>query len=182
MEHHSYALVRLDSFITLDSESAKNVTFHPDIKMKSITFDGDVYDPNGSLSGGSRALGGGVLLKMRERKLLRSKLSDAANILRNIMERLNKCNAEDERYSKTKQELDLKTHQVKLLKEQSESNSSSKILARVESLQSELQDLKSLIETNTARVAAALQRQKELEIEIDQLTNNRDQKLISLQV
>ncbi|OMP89021.1 Structural maintenance of chromosomes protein 2 [Diplodia seriata] len=34
-----------------DAETAKRVTFDPSVRMKSVTLEGDVYDPSGTLSG-----------------------------------------------------------------------------------------------------------------------------------
>jgi len=39
-------------FICKDMETAKKVTFHPRILKKSVTLDGDVFDPSGTLAGG----------------------------------------------------------------------------------------------------------------------------------
>ncbi|KAL5106246.1 Structural maintenance of chromosome protein 2 [Taenia crassiceps] len=41
---------------TLDH--ARRVAFHPGVERRTITYDGDMFDPQGTLSGGSRASGG----------------------------------------------------------------------------------------------------------------------------
>lgn len=35
-------------------EVAKKVTFHPRVRARTVTLDGDVFDPSGTLSGGAR--------------------------------------------------------------------------------------------------------------------------------
>ena len=40
-------------FICKDMETAKKVTFHARILKKSVTLDGDVFDPSGTLAGGT---------------------------------------------------------------------------------------------------------------------------------
>lgn len=40
------------SFVCKDMDTAKTVTFNPNIMKKSVTIDGDVFDPAGTLSGG----------------------------------------------------------------------------------------------------------------------------------
>ena len=52
------------TFICKDMDSAKAVTFHNAIRRKSVTLDGDVFDPAGTLSGGSRRQGGNILSKL----------------------------------------------------------------------------------------------------------------------
>ncbi|XBW34566.1 hypothetical protein QEN19_000129 [Hanseniaspora menglaensis] len=60
------------SLICETSDIAKKVTFHPQIKTKSITLDGDVYDPEGTLSGGSRNNGVNILVETQNfNKLLK---------------------------------------------------------------------------------------------------------------
>jgi chromosome segregation ATPase len=43
-------------FICKDMETAKKVTFHERILKKSVTLDGDVFDPSGTLSGGTYSI------------------------------------------------------------------------------------------------------------------------------
>lgn len=43
-------------FICKDVETAKKVAFHPKILKKSVTLDGDVFDPSGTLAGGTYSI------------------------------------------------------------------------------------------------------------------------------
>ncbi|GJD10898.1 Structural maintenance of chromosomes protein 2-1 [Galdieria sulphuraria] len=36
-----------------DTETANQISFHPDIKVRTVTLQGDIYDPAGTLTGGS---------------------------------------------------------------------------------------------------------------------------------
>ncbi|EER05366.1 structural maintenance of chromosome, putative [Perkinsus marinus ATCC 50983] len=45
------------TFLCDTSDTGKAVTFHPQVKAKSVTKDGDSYDPSGSLTGGSSSNG-----------------------------------------------------------------------------------------------------------------------------
>merc|ERR1719284_1539189 len=47
-------------------ETAKKVTFHPEVRVKSVTKKGDVYDPSGMLTGGSAPKGGNILQQLQE--------------------------------------------------------------------------------------------------------------------
>jgi len=38
-----------------DTETAKQISFHPDIKVRTVTLQGDIYDPAGTLTGGSNS-------------------------------------------------------------------------------------------------------------------------------
>lgn len=45
---------------------AKQVTYHRSIMTRSVTLEGDIMSPDGSLSGGSRPKGGALLLDIAE--------------------------------------------------------------------------------------------------------------------
>ena len=53
-------------FICEDAQTAKQITFSREVGVKSVTLDGDVYDPSGTLSGGSAPSGSGVLAQVQE--------------------------------------------------------------------------------------------------------------------
>eukprot|EP00043_Microstomoeca_roanoka_P019163 m.212259 g.212259 ORF g.212259 m.212259 type:complete len:72 (+) comp16946_c2_seq9:2162-2377(+) len=46
-------------------DMAKKVTFHEGIKAKSVTLDGDMFDPSGTLTGGAKSSSSGVLLMLQ---------------------------------------------------------------------------------------------------------------------
>ncbi len=47
-----------------DAATAKAVAFNRDVMMKCVTHEGDMFDPSGTLTGGSRATGASVLAKL----------------------------------------------------------------------------------------------------------------------
>ncbi|CAH7689424.1 hypothetical protein PPACK8108_LOCUS24501, partial [Phakopsora pachyrhizi] len=57
-----------DKLICPDAWTAKEVTFDQKVCMMSITQDGNIYNPSGTLSGGSKPSTLGVLIKVQELK------------------------------------------------------------------------------------------------------------------
>merc|ERR1719210_3267901 len=54
-------------FLVCDTpETAKQVSFHPNVRVRSVTKDGDVYDPAGTITGGSAPKGGNILMRLQE--------------------------------------------------------------------------------------------------------------------
>merc|ERR1719382_1197864 len=47
-------------------ETAKQVTFHPNVRVRTVTKDGDLYDPAGTITGGSAPKGGNLLMRLSE--------------------------------------------------------------------------------------------------------------------
>ena len=110
-----------------DAETAKKVTFDPAVRMKSVTLEGDVYDPSGTLSGGSSPDSSGVLVTLGKLNDLNKELNALESELSELQSSMAKENKKLDSARKAKQELDLKTHEIKLTEEQIGGNSSSSV-------------------------------------------------------
>lgn len=115
------------SLVCEDAETAKKVTFDPAVRMKSVTLEGDVYDPSGTLSGGSSPSSSGVLVTLGKLNELNKELSALESELSNLQSSMAKEQKKLDSARKAKQELDLKTHEIKLTEEQIGGNSSSSV-------------------------------------------------------
>ena len=110
-----------------DAETAKKVTFDPAVRMKGVTLEGDVYDPSGTLSGGSSPNSSGVLVTLGKLNNLNKELNALESELSELQSSMAKENKKLDSTRKAKQELDLKTHEIKLTEEQIGGNSSSSV-------------------------------------------------------
>jgi structural maintenance of chromosome 2 len=110
-----------------DAETAKRVTFDPAVRMKSVTLEGDVYDPSGTLSGGSAPQTSGVLVTLQKLNEITKDLQFQEGQLATLQATIAKEKKKLDGARKTKQELDLKTHEIKLTEEQISGNSSSSV-------------------------------------------------------
>ena len=112
-----------------DAETAKRVTFDPTVRMKSVTLEGDVYDPSGTLSGGSSPQTSGVLVTLQKLNELTKDLRAQEQALANLQATIAREKKKLDAARKTKQELDVKVHEIKITEEQINSNSSSSVSA-----------------------------------------------------
>ena len=110
-----------------DAETAKRVTFDPAVRMKSVTLEGDVYDPSGTLSGGSSPNSSGVLVTLQKLNALNKELTAQEDQLQVLQAQMAKEKKKLDSARKTKQELDLKAHEIKLTEDQIGGNSSSSV-------------------------------------------------------
>lgn len=115
------------TLICEDAETAKRVTFDPAVRMKSVTLEGDVYDPSGSLSGGSSPNSSGVLVTLQKLNEISKEMTLQETELNDLQASMAKEKKKLDAVRKTKQELDLKSHEIKLTEEQIGSNSSSSV-------------------------------------------------------
>ena len=112
-----------------DAETAKKVTFDPAVRMKSVTLEGDVYDPSGTLSGGSSPSSSGVLVTLGKLNRLTQELNALELELKELQTSMVKEKKKLDLSRRAKQELDLKSHEIKLTEEQIGGNSSSSVCA-----------------------------------------------------
>jgi len=110
-----------------DAETAKKVTFDPAVRMKSVTLDGDVYDPSGTLSGGSSPSSSGVLVTLGKLNELTKEITVLDSELNELQAFMTKEKKKMDTARKAKQELDLKLHEIKLTEEQIGGNISSSV-------------------------------------------------------
>lgn len=115
------------TFVCEDAETAKRVTFDPSVRMKSVTLEGDVYDPSGTLSGGSAPQSSGVLVTLQKLNEISKELHSQEQQLAELQSVMAKEKKKLDAVRKTKQDLDLKTHEIKLTEEQINGNSSSSV-------------------------------------------------------
>jgi len=110
-----------------DAETAKKVTFDPAVRMKSVTLEGDVYDPSGTLSGGSSPNSSGVLVTLGKLNKLTKEITTLESELDELQISMAKEKKKMDSARKAKQDLDLKSHEIKLTEEQIGGNSSSSV-------------------------------------------------------
>ncbi|EJT98049.1 Smc hinge domain-containing protein, partial [Dacryopinax primogenitus] len=99
-----------DTLICSDSASAQAVTFSPQVGMKSVTLDGDVYDPSGTLSGGSKPSGSGILIKVMELKECEAELEEAQREGAQVKNEWEQTREKAKRWEERRRELEIKSH------------------------------------------------------------------------
>ncbi|KAK7927158.1 condensin subunit [Apiospora marii] len=170
-----------NTLICEDAETAKRVTFDPNVRMRSITLDGDSYDPSGTLSGGSAPNSSGVLLTLQKLNDITRQLSEAQTSLAQLQGNIQKEKSKLDQARKIKQDLDLKSHEIKLAEEQISGNSSSSIIQEVQNMKETIVQLKSDSETAKKRQVEASADVKRIEKDMKDFENNKDSKLVELQ-
>jgi structural maintenance of chromosome 2 len=110
-----------------DAATAKRVTFDPSVRMKSVTLEGDVYDPAGTLSGGSAPQTSGVLVTLQKLNEITSELTDKQRALGLLQSTMAREKKKLDSARQAKQELDLKQHEIQLAENQIASNSATTV-------------------------------------------------------
>ena len=164
-----------------DATAAKMVTFDPAVRMKSVTLEGDVYDPSGTLSGGSAPQSSGVLVTMQKLNEITAEMTAQQDALSTLQATIAREKKKLDAAKKIQQELDLKSHEIQLAEGQINSNSASSIIQAVEEMKVTIAQLKEDIVAAKSRFEEANKEAKRVEKEMKEFDNNKDSKLAELQ-
>ncbi|KAJ6444517.1 nuclear condensin complex subunit Smc2 [Purpureocillium lavendulum] len=170
-----------NTLVCADAETAKRVTFDPNVRMRSITLEGDAYDPSGTLSGGSAPNSSGVLVTLQKLNNITRQLSQAAQSLKEVQTKIAKEKSKLDQARRIKQDLDLKSHEIKLAEDQISGNSSSSIIQEVENMKTTIAELQESISEAKKRQTEASADVKRIEKDMKDFDTNKDAKLVELQ-
>ncbi|PSK38131.1 hypothetical protein B9Z65_1322 [Elsinoe australis] len=164
-----------------DAEAAKKVTFDPQVRMKSVTLEGDVYDPSGTLSGGSAPQSSGVLVILQQLHKVQKELDAEQRKLNDLQGLMTKEKSKLDASRKLRQELDLKTHEIGLAEAQINGNSSSSIIAAVQEMKEAVEKLKEIVAETKTKHDEANKEAKRIEKDMADFSKNKDSKLVELE-
>ncbi len=155
---------------------AKEIAFNsdPSVVAHCVTYDGDVFDPSGTLTGGSKGNMGQTLTTMTKLKTLENELHEMRGRLAQVESELRSLEDKGRQYADVSRELKLKDHELGLLQEKMQSSSSHQLVMRTSELKAELERDTKLMADATKEEAASTQRAKELEQLIKDFANTKD--------
>jgi structural maintenance of chromosome 2 len=166
-----------------DKEAARQVTFAPNVRIRSVTLDGDVYDPAGTLSAGnSRATEASVLNRLDSLRKLELKLSEAKAQLAEVEKELEQSTAAAAEHAKLEKDSNLRKHERSLLQKLVDQSPHAQILREVENLKAQIAAEEQKIRDCQEQARDAADRSKKIEVEIGEFSNHREGKLKSLKV
>uniref|UniRef100_A0A3Q3GW16 Structural maintenance of chromosomes protein n=1 Tax=Labrus bergylta TaxID=56723 RepID=A0A3Q3GW16_9LABR len=139
---------------TLDN--AKRVAFDRQVMTKTVTLGGDIFDPQGTLSGGARSQSASVLSSLQELKEVRDNLNESEAQLQEIERQLSSLKGIAEKYRQLKQQHELKVEEEQILQAKVQQSS-------FHQQQEELERLRKAIEESeeTLRVTKEVQKRAE---------------------
>lgn len=104
------------SFVCKDAKTANTVTFHRDIRVRSVSLQGDLFDPSGTLTGGSRGKSS-VLSKLVKYNELERERQGLEMVMKELLDQRNKILTAKEQFEQKTSELDLVNHKLQLFED-----------------------------------------------------------------
>lgn len=100
------------TFVCDDTDAAKQAAFT--LKVRSVTLQGDLYEPSGTLTGGSASRGTGLLLKVQEVLDAEATLAEATHSLQKLETHGQQNKAKRDAFLDLSRKVEMKKHELQL--------------------------------------------------------------------
>ncbi|TGZ75663.1 hypothetical protein CRM22_000242 [Opisthorchis felineus] len=139
-----------------DLNTARRVAFHPGIERRTVTWEGDVFDPQGTLSGGSRApVSESLLSRLFSCNQLESTAQKAEDELKRGDFNLQAARKRSQEIAQLREALDAARHQLGILETELRQTDKHRLKADVIATREELERVASALEQAKDRLAKA---------------------------
>ncbi|XP_011311821.1 structural maintenance of chromosomes protein 2 [Fopius arisanus] len=165
------------TLICKDMHIARKVAFNDKINKKCVTLEGDVVDPAGTLTGGAQARGGSVLEQIDKLKNYQHQLEQKKVEYEGVKRELSLLMQVEEKYRNVKQQFDIKSHEVNMIKQRLHQTTHHQVQEEINSLRQKIQELNEKMENAKKMEKDNSKRATDLEGQLKDSANIRDKQL-----
>lgn len=166
-----------NSFVCSNMDVAKEVTFHPQIKKRSVTLAGESFDPQGTLSGGARQQVKPVLEKLQEMADVEQQLFEKRQELEVLDKKLDQLKKVAEKYRHLKEQHEIKCHDKKLVEMRQQQGSHHQQLEEIKAMQAAIDKSESVLSVAKENEHKLTEKVKDLEYKVKNAKKIREQEL-----
>lgn len=146
-------------------------------KTRTVTLDGDVYDPSGTISGGSKNNLGTTLSKLTELTESSAKLEDSKRRLRIVTKEIDKMSAASKQFERFSAQLELASAELASVEKHLSQTTFGMILEKFNKMQKEIDEASNEAEKMSLEKERKWTLHKELKERESELTLSREAKL-----
>ncbi|XP_051227323.1 structural maintenance of chromosomes protein 2-1 [Lolium perenne] len=179
---NAMAYVFGSTFVCRNMEAAKEIAFNRDVGSTSVTLEGDIFQPSGLLTGGSRRGGGDLLRKLHELAKAEADLSDHKDRLSIIEQKIAALLPLHKKYAELKSQFELKSYDLSLFQNRVEQNEHHKLGELVKKLEQELEESKNELTDKQVQYKKCVSTVSELEKTIKTYGSEREGRLKALEM
>lgn len=165
------------TLICRNMEAAEKVTFHPRIRCRTITLEGDVLDPQGTLSGGAPPKGGAVLLEIAEVKRMVAELRRIDTQKQEIGQQIAGLQQAAQRFGQQRDQLEAKRFELENVRQRLAASSVQQHETECAELQAQLDAAQVLIEEAREQQKTAAAKAADLQAKLSDAAGYREREL-----
>ncbi|XP_057298793.1 structural maintenance of chromosomes protein 2-like [Hydractinia symbiolongicarpus] len=165
------------AFVAKTLDCAKKVAFDPQVKTKTVTMEGDVFDPAGTLSGGARASQTSILVKLQELQDASAQLHLKKTEFAKVDHELKGIKSVADRYNQLSTQLDMKSREVELVQERLKQSTHHLKVEELKSHENSIVEQKEIIKQANETKKNATSKCKDLELKMKEKAAYREKEL-----
>ncbi|KAL1564442.1 Structural maintenance of chromosomes protein 2-2 [Salvia divinorum] len=169
------------TFVCKSIDAAREVAFTRETATPSVTLEGDIFQPSGLLTGGSRKGGGELLRQLHALAEVELELSTHQKRLSEIEAKINELLPRQRLFENLKKDLVLKLHELRLLEDRAKQTEHHQLKEWVQSTEEKLAEAKSAIMNKKVLYDECVTRVSSLEKSIHDHAGNRESRLKDLE-
>ncbi|KAL8049884.1 hypothetical protein ABFX02_06G048100 [Erythranthe guttata] len=169
------------TFVCKTIDAAREVAFNRETGTPSVTLEGDIFNPSGLLTGGSRKGGGDLLRQLHALSEAENKLSIHQKRLLEIDVKINELLPLQQKFKDLKTQLELKSHDLSLMENRAKQNEHHKLSELVKRIEEELGEATSAIKQKKLLYEECVAKVSSLEQSIHNHAGSRESRLKDLE-
>ncbi|UYV62316.1 SMC2 [Cordylochernes scorpioides] len=167
-----------NTLVCPDMDTARSLTFNPRVSKRTVTLEGEVFDPVGSLSGGHRdTQRGSLLLTLADHVNNMEQLQLKSARLQQVSREMEQVSKHRESYQAQKNKLDLRVSELEQYRTTLQQTPHYQLLEEVRALEDSIQQQTELQQAARDTKAAAQQRAAKIESQIQNYEKHREEEL-----
>ncbi|KAI5671701.1 hypothetical protein M9H77_12065 [Catharanthus roseus] len=169
------------TFVCKTSDAAREVAFNREIGTPSVTLEGDIFQPSGLLTGGSRKGGGELLRQLHALAEAESKLVYHQQCLSDIDSKISEILPIQRKFKDLKAQLELKSYDLSLFQKRAEQNEHHKLGELVKKMEQELGEARLAVKEKKQLHEICVTKVSSLEKSIHEHAGSRESRLKDLE-
>lgn len=166
-----------DTLVCPNMDMARKVAFDSYVRKRTVTFDGDVIDPVGTLTGGAIKKDFITLIKIAELNSLKEEITATKLRMEQMEDELSNMSKKSKQYFDTKSKCDLKTRDIESLEQRLKESSHYMLMQEVEDIEALVNQEKENIKKAKEEKKNILNHIKDLENKINNSDQSREKDL-----
>ncbi|XP_055382304.1 structural maintenance of chromosomes protein 2 [Condylostylus longicornis] len=165
------------TLICKDMNIAKKVTYHKNIMCRTVTLEGDICDPEGTLSGGSRPKGPNLIQEMADIRFIEENLVTKEQELKEIQREMAQVQKLAKFYNNLKRTFELRQHELNACKDRLAQTSFQQHQREIDELTEKSSALENALSTAQEKLKTQSIKAKEIEAKLKDAKGFREREL-----